>query len=143
MLHVTWKPFYYLHQITKDRASECLIYYVCVWSKSCYSSQYFLAFFREELLFSLHVNSIYFFGFLSYLFILHLIFLQRRKGMVCLIILFYHATWEHSISTFAEISKKLTFLAPWYTQVRVCMRGGRGGGGFGRFTKQFVNVLTY
>ena len=31
--------------------------------------------------------------------------------------------WDYPFSTYAKFSKKLTFLALWYTHVRVCVRG--------------------
>ena len=31
--------------------------------------------------------------------------------------------WDHSFSTYAKFSEKLTFLTPWYAHVRVHIRG--------------------
>ena len=35
--------------------------------------------------------------------------------------------WNHSFSTYANFSEKLTFLIPWYAHLRVRIRGSAGG----------------
>ena len=74
----------------------------------------------------------------------HLIQLLLQKVVSNIVIAFQNVLiiWkdvrDHPLSTYAKVSKKLTFLTPWYAQVRVRIRGFRNVS----FSENFAYALN-